>query len=92
MQGAMDAAVPCPDWGAVKPPRVHPNPEALRRVRSQAFAREGLVEEWDTSVCLLHASLGRGTQPIAAELRQLGRSRNSRGCTRAVAPAALVGQ
>ena len=32
---------------------------------------------WDASICLLHASLGRGTQPIAAELQQLGHTRNS---------------
>jgi len=41
---------------------------ALRLVRFQVFAFVGLVEDWDASICLLHASLGRGTQPIEADL------------------------
>jgi len=51
---------------------------ATALVRSTAFVFVGLVEEWDASICLLHATLGRGTRPMLAELQSLGHSSNSR--------------
>lgn len=52
--------------------------KAIRLLRSKAFIFVGLVEEWNSSICLLHATLGRGTQPILGEFQSFGHSRNSR--------------
>ncbi|KAL1508651.1 hypothetical protein AB1Y20_004747 [Prymnesium parvum] len=51
---------------------------ALAVLRSERMAFVGLVERWGTSICLLHHTLGRGSQPIAAEFLRLGHSSNSR--------------
>jgi hypothetical protein len=52
--------------------------KAKALVRSPAFVFVGLVEEWEASICLLHATLGRGTRPVLGELQSLGHSSNSR--------------
>jgi hypothetical protein len=51
---------------------------AIALVQSEAFAFVGLVEGWDTSICLLHAMLGRGTRPMLGEMQSLGHTFNSR--------------
>ena len=50
---------------------------ALTRLRSNAFAFIGIVEEWEASVCLLHRTLPGYSQPLIAAFRHLGHSVNS---------------
>ena len=67
------------DCGALPPSRGAQDllARAIRLLRSDAFVFVGLVERWRESVCLLHASLGRGTAPVEGEMQSLGHSRNS---------------
>ena len=51
--------------------------KALSVLRSGRFAFIGLVEEWATSVCLLHAMLPSAPRPMISEFRHLGHSVNS---------------
>ena len=48
---------------------------AVATLRSGRFAFVGLVERWDESVCLFHATMGVGSYPIAGELQHFGHSR-----------------
>ena len=50
---------------------------AIAVLRSPRFAFVGLVEEWVTSICLLHRMLPGHTAPMAAEFRRLGHSQNA---------------
>jgi hypothetical protein len=47
---------------------------AVALLRSERFAFVGLVERWDESVCLFHATMGVGTSPIVGELGHFGHS------------------
>ena len=48
---------------------------AVATLHSGRFAFVGLVERWDESVCLFHATMGVGSYPIAGELQHFGHSR-----------------
>lgn len=53
--------------------------EASKLLRSDAFVFVGIQEQWERSICLFHATLGRGTSPMISELEDLGHSHNSNG-------------
>lgn len=65
---------------------------ALTRLRSGAFAFIGVREEWEASICLLHASLPGHTRPLLAEFRSLGHSVNSHRAIEWLPPSAADGE